>query len=130
MILCLAKVSLVVVFMHLTPSRPAGIKLRLFTTFIFLWGLTAIFAIMFQCRRLNTWNLTPSNCYNQVKRPSTISEKLLISAGQDIIYYTNGAMNILTDLMILTLPAIILWNVQISRKRKTAVFIIFAVRIV
>lgn len=112
MILCLAKISLVVVFMHLTPSRPAGIALRLFTASITFWGLAAIFALLFQCQRPDTWDLTPSKCYNQ-----------------DIIYYTNGIINILTDVMTLMLPVIILWNVQITRKRKVAVFIIFAVRI-
>ena len=38
-------------------------------------------------------------------------------------------INILTDVVIIMLPAIILWNVRISKERKVAVFVIFAVRI-
>ncbi|KAI4281566.1 MAG: hypothetical protein L6R35_005622, partial [Caloplaca aegaea] len=111
-ILCLSKSSLLVVFMHLTPSRPTIMGLRLFTLSIVLWGFAATFALLFQCERPHIWDLTPSRCHNQ-----------------DIIYYANGVTNILTDVLILALPPVILYNVQIRRERKLAIFAIFAIRI-
>ncbi|KAL9014490.1 MAG: hypothetical protein Q9173_000870 [Seirophora scorigena] len=110
-ILCLSKSSLLLVFLRLTPSRPAITALRLFAVSILLWGFAASFALLFQCDRPQTWDLTPSRCHNQ-----------------DIIYYSNGVVNILSDVVITALPAVLLFKVQISRERKLAVFGIFAVR--
>ncbi|CAL8580023.1 hypothetical protein XPA_005756 [Xanthoria parietina] len=86
--------------------------LRLFVACVVLWCFATIFALLFQCERPHTWDLTPSKCHNQ-----------------DIIYYSSGIINILTDLAIVALPVIILFGVQISRRRKLAVFAIFAVRV-
>ncbi|KAI4154929.1 MAG: hypothetical protein L6R39_001326 [Caloplaca ligustica] len=66
-ILCLAKSSLLVVFMHLTPSRPAIMGLRLLAVSLLFWGLAAVFALLFQCQRPDTWDLTSSRCQNQVR---------------------------------------------------------------
>ena len=64
--LCPAKVSLIFVFMRLTPSKPASIALRIFTATIALWAMAGGFALLFQCERPDLWNLSPGRCYNQV----------------------------------------------------------------
>lgn len=43
---------------------------------------------------------------------------------------SHGIINILTDLIIVLIPLAVLWNVQIKRAQKRAIFSAFMVRIV
>lgn len=45
-----------------------------------------------------------------------------------MIYYSNEVVDILTDVVIIALPAVLFFKVQISRERKLTVFDVFAAR--
>ena len=78
MILCLAKISLIIVFTNWTPSKPAITTFHLFIASIVLWALAAVFALSFQCQRPDPWRSVPDRCYNQVKIVEDISTAPLI----------------------------------------------------
>lgn len=48
---------------------------------------------------------------------------------QEVLYLVNGAIIIFSDAIIIVLPVAILWDVQITQRRKWAVYTIFFVRI-
>ena len=48
---------------------------------------------------------------------------------QAALYYTTSILNIATDIVIVVLPALIIWDVQIKRKEKWAIVSIFATRL-
>lgn len=49
---------------------------------------------------------------------------------QGALFYSNGVINIVTDLAILPFPALIVWDLQMKLKSKLAVVILFWLRIV
>ena len=45
------------------------------------------------------------------------------------LYYVNGAINILTDIVIIAIPALIVFNIQIKKREQWAISLIFGLRI-
>ena len=48
---------------------------------------------------------------------------------QGALFYSNGVINIVTDLAILPFPALLVWDLQMKLKNKLAVVILFWLRI-
>ena len=66
LILCLAKASLIMVFVRIIPSKPKRMVFKLLLVFVTLWGVATVIALAVQCKVPHPWNLTASRCSNQV----------------------------------------------------------------
>lgn len=109
----LAKLSLALVFVRLTPVKRMRRILWPFILFLTLWTGAAIITHAVQCPLPKPWDLTANGCLNQ-----------------EALYLTYGNINILTDIVIILLPVAILWDVQIKSSQKRAICSVFVIRIV
>lgn len=77
-----------------------------------VWAVSGFFAVAFQCDLPGPWRMSDHAC-----------------ASVRGIYFYNGVMNILTDLIICILPIAMMWNVQTNMARKVQVCALFGTRI-
>ena len=76
------------------------------------WGVATVFAFAFQCSLPHPWNNTSGVCHNQ-----------------HALYYASAAIDILTDVVLTVLPVVILWGVQIQRRKRIVVMMVFVARL-
>ncbi|KAI1313258.1 hypothetical protein F5Y03DRAFT_406532 [Xylaria venustula] len=78
----------------------------------FIWAITSIALLLFQCNAPRLWDFLDNECLNQ-----------------KAIWYYIIAVNILLDAGLIALPFTVLWHLQVELTRKVAIFVIFALRI-
>ncbi|RMZ89890.1 hypothetical protein DV736_g2868, partial [Chaetothyriales sp. CBS 134916] len=109
-----AKISLVMIIMRLSPAHFVQRLCVGVLLFITAWILAEIFAFAFQSPTPQAWN------YTQTRRGGV---------NVPALYYTAAAGDIVSDLLVIILPAYVIWQVQISMKRRLAIISVFFVRI-
>ena len=109
-----AKASLILLIVRLSPARKVQRLCYVFLALIALWTLIFLFLFAFQNSLPRPWDYT--------RTPANISTAPL--------YYSLGATDILTDLLVTLLPAYVIWNVQIPFHKRLTVIAVFAVRLV
>ena len=67
--LCLAKLSTLLYLRALSPESRFAFLNTLLEVFIVLWGISAEFAIAFQCRLPSPWAINSGKCFNGVRHP-------------------------------------------------------------
>jgi hypothetical protein len=112
----LAKVSLVLFIMRLTPSYKTLYFCHVLIFALTLWMVGTVLSLAFQCPLPRPWDFMPLHS---------------IQCGASIagLYYSISAIDILTDLIIVATPAIIVWNVRISRGQRYTVIGVFSSRL-
>ena len=65
-ILCLSKLSLLMVYTKLTPVRKTMIVLWTTVSFVASWGIAAVVALATQCAAPTPWDFLTSHCINRV----------------------------------------------------------------
>lgn len=76
---------------------------------IALYSLTGLTATAFQCPLPSPW----------------LAENSSLCPGIGPIYFYNGALNVITDVLVCVIGVAMLWNVQASRKTKFLVIALF-----
>jgi len=112
----LAKVSLVLFIMRLTPSYKTLYFCHVFIIALTLWMAGTVLSLAFQCPLPHPWGFMSLHS-NQCK------------ANIGALYYSISAIDILTDLIIVATPAVIVWNVRISRGQRCTVIGVFGSRL-
>lgn len=112
----LAKVSLVLFIMRLTPSYKTLWFSYSFLIVLTIWSLGTVFSLAFQCPLPQAWNFM---------RLQSAKCGVNIAA----TYYSIGIVDIVTDLIIVITPAVIVWNVQISHRQRFTVIGVFSCRL-
>ncbi|ETN42761.1 uncharacterized protein HMPREF1541_01919 [Cyphellophora europaea CBS 101466] len=77
-----------------------------------MWLISSIFTVGFQCQLPQPWLLSNDRCIDLV-----------------VLHRYVGAMNILTDVVLVVLPAPIVYPLQLERDKKSLVIALFATRI-
>ncbi|KFY39945.1 hypothetical protein V494_03745 [Pseudogymnoascus sp. VKM F-4513 (FW-928)] len=108
----LSKMSLVLFVTRLTPNVPTIRAGRIIFCLIAIWGLATVFGFAFQCSLPHPWNNISGVCKNQAA-----------------LYYAAGIMDIITDIALTILPVVILWGVQIQRRKRAIVMLVFMARV-
>ena len=75
------------------------------------WGITSVFLLGFRCQLSSPWS-TNDKCLDEVS-----------------VYQGINIVNILTDLALIVLPAVMMWSVQTATRNKAIVIALFATRI-
>ncbi|TVY53303.1 hypothetical protein LSUE1_G009708, partial [Lachnellula suecica] len=107
--LCLGKLSTLGYLKALAPSGSRyGATNILLTGFVVLWATGAGFAIAFQCSLPHPWAILSAQCLNRA-----------------ILWDAIGALDILTDICIIILPAYLVWTLQMPLSKKLLVVVVF-----
>lgn len=78
--------------------------------FSLLWAVSVVLETFLLCRPFNyNWNLTVKHTCGDRKES----------------YIAAGAMNLITDLMVLSLPIPMVWKLKIPRRNKIILFVVF-----
>lgn len=109
-----AKASLLFFILRLTPARATRRACQGVLLVITLWIIGTIIAFTLQCNLPRPWDTRQHQCH--VNIPA--------------LYYVTGVGDILTDLSVIVLPALVVWNVQIPARKRCTVIAVFATRLV
>ncbi|RDL33267.1 uncharacterized protein BP5553_08706 [Venustampulla echinocandica] len=108
-VMMLVKMSLLTLYLRLSPNKRFRLWVWAIMAFVIASSIGAIFTNLFACKPLAlVWNKSlPGSCID----PPTF---LLVT----------GCINVLTDFLMILLPIILLWTIQMRRKQKIAVIAI------
>jgi hypothetical protein len=107
---------MILFIMRLTPSYKTLYFCYGFIVAITMWMLGTVFLLAFQCPLPQPWDFMPLRL-----------EKCTVDIAR--LYFSIGAVDILTDLIVIVTPAVIVWNVQISRRQRFTVIGVFGSRL-
>ena len=113
----LSKISYLFVYIRIVTGSSTAMKgmRALFLgsiVFIVTWAVASALSLAFQCPMPTPWNSLSGACVNQAA-----------------LYYSIGVLNAVTDLAIVIMPALIVYNLQIRRSERFKICLIFATRI-
>ncbi|KAK4160459.1 hypothetical protein QBC43DRAFT_381243 [Cladorrhinum sp. PSN259] len=108
----LTKMSILFLYLRLIPSRGYQIANWTMMAFVALTGICCTVAGIFQCNPIpKAWHTDlEGTCFNQVA-----------------LFLANAGLNILQDLIIYVLPVKTLWQLQLPRKQRVALVIVFVI---
>lgn len=102
--------------MRLTPSHKTLHLCYGFMLTLTLWMLVTVLLLGFQCPPPRPWEF-------MLRRSERCSVEIAA------LYYSIGVVDILTDLIIIATPAVVVWNVRISRSQRFTVIGVFSCRL-
>lgn len=108
--LCVTKISILLLYMRLFPRRPFIIACYLTIVLLLIFLIWAIFGFMFMC--------TPINFFWDKGIDGSCMDPRLI-------YFTNAPFNILTDFILFGLPLPILAGLQLPKRQKWGLVVLF-----
>ncbi|RAK98221.1 uncharacterized protein BO80DRAFT_412889 [Aspergillus ibericus CBS 121593] len=111
LVLSLSKVSTCRLIYRITPGQHIRQANMVVVIVVGLWTVFALFATAFQCRP--QWEYLPSQC-----------------AGEGAVAYPIIIINILTDLALVVLPLVMLWNVQMPFQKRLQIIASFCARLI
>ncbi|PMD58839.1 uncharacterized protein K444DRAFT_416939 [Hyaloscypha bicolor E] len=106
-----AKLSILQFYLRLSPHPYFRITVHTLSVTITLYSLVCSFQFLFACRPMAKYwdySIQYGSCIDSV-----------------IIWIFNSVMNSITDITMIFLPILMMWNLQISRRQKIAVNCIF-----
>ncbi|KAL1965776.1 hypothetical protein VTN77DRAFT_5097 [Rasamsonia byssochlamydoides] len=110
--ICLAKLSLITLLIGTLSVVPSYQRMALgYAAFIVAWMLSSIFPVIFQCRQSRVWDIVAGTCHDMTA-----------------FWWSFGGISILTELILVTLPALMLYRIQMPMKKKVIVMSCFATR--
>ena len=107
------KISILLLYTGIFPSKSFGLLAKLVGVFVMLWGIAVLMVAIFSCIPVDAfWNIDKqptAKCINQRN-----------------FFIGNSVPNIIADAVILTLPINQVWHLNMSRRSKVGVSIMFA----
>lgn len=108
----LAKISVTLFVMAINSGRELKIAGFVVLGLVIAWGLSSVFLFGFQCGASSPWAADEGQCLDQFS-----------------VYLGINIGNIITDIALVVLPAVMMWGVQTSFDVKARVIGYFAIRI-
>ncbi|KAB8269180.1 hypothetical protein BDV30DRAFT_230069 [Aspergillus minisclerotigenes] len=107
----LTKASMILLYLRLFPLRTYQIIIYIVLIFVIITGLWMVFASFFMCIPIRgAWDISsPHNCIPK-----------------EVLWSLNAALQIITDMTIVILPMPLLAKLQLPRKQKIALILVFA----
>lgn len=108
----LTKVSILILYLKISPNRTFRILVWSMMAFVLGTCISSVVADIFQCTPIHkAWRTSvEGTCINQVA-----------------LYVANAGLNITQDLLIYFLPVPMLWNLNMPRRQRTALILVFVV---
>ncbi|MCJ1310529.1 hypothetical protein MMC25_004193 [Agyrium rufum] len=111
-IICLAKLSVLSWLFSITPARRHHILIYSTGTFIIIWAFAGELVVALQCHAPHVWAVFQENCVDET-----------------VFWDWFTASDVLTDTMLILIPSYIVYDLQMSHKRKIAIVASFACRV-
>ncbi|KAJ5965405.1 hypothetical protein N7481_012119, partial [Penicillium waksmanii] len=113
LVLACSKAGLALLILSLKPFRSTSVACKVVLGLICAWAMAALFALGLQCDQPSPWDSTSRDrCVNQYT-----------------MYVILGVAHIILDLAVIALPIALLWQVQISQRKRYNISALFATRI-
>lgn len=108
----MTKVSILYLYLKLSPNRTFRIMVWTLMGFVAATAFSCVIAIIFQCKPIHkAWDTsTEGKCVNQVG-----------------IFISNAGLDISQDIMAYFLPVPMLWKLNMPRKQRVALILIFVI---
>ena len=113
-----AKASVTLLIVSIKPARPVLLACYGVLGVTAVWMVAAIFTFAFQCSLPRPWVMGPDTALGS----QSCVDQFAMQIG-------TGAINILTDLAIVTLPFFMMKTVQVANSKRWMVSALFALRI-
>lgn len=96
-----------------------------------LWAISGLFTVGFQCSAPGKWAIVTGKCINQVRNPPAENRKTTQTdpQAQTSFWLVFGILNIVTEVFLIVIPAIIMRSVQIPQAKKTVIIVVFSLRV-
>jgi hypothetical protein len=109
-VVCLNKVSVLLLYMRIFVTRTFRVFCWMALIVVLGWSIGSIFATIFQCVPLKgSWDKTlDARCINS-----------------DTFWISYGALNIVTDVMVLALPMPMIWKLQMKLRDRIMLIGVF-----
>ena len=114
MALASAKAAVTLLVIAIKPLKGVMFACYAMLAFIGLWGVASVFAVAFQCSPTR-WVLGPSASHTCVDQYS--------------MQVAIRALDILSDVGIVLLPALMMRTVQVNREKRLMVILLFSLRL-
>ena len=109
----LTKIAILLLYLRLIPQRSYRVVIYIFIAFVTGTVLASVLANIFQCNPVAfAWNkeIEGGTCFNQTA-----------------LYYSNAALDIFQDIFIYCLPLRVIYDLQVPKRQKVALGVIFAI---
>ena len=128
--LTFSKISVLLLLRLITPVRLQIQFISALGATLLLWGLTALLAAAFQCQVPRVWGILSNGCFQMVfSRPKFFDMIHILIFTQVSFWNYFEVTNMITEGILVVLPIIIFWNLQMPWVRKMVIVWCFAVRI-
>ena len=107
-----SKISVILFVMSINSGRQIKMASFVALAVVAAWGISSIFALALNCHISSLWSSNKGQC----------QEDFYVYMGVNI-------GNIITDIALVVLPAVMMWGVQTSFKLKARVIALFASRL-
>ncbi|KAL2273679.1 hypothetical protein FJTKL_04137 [Diaporthe vaccinii] len=107
-----SKSSVLVLLRALTPVRNHQLLTYAVAGVLGLWAISGLFTVGFQCSTPQKWAVVTGHCINRAS-----------------FWIVFGILNIITEVFLVVIPAVIMRSVQIPQKKKTVIIIVFSLRV-
>jgi hypothetical protein len=87
-------------------------------------AIASVFAIAFQCGLPHPWAYESGKCFIPVHRPSSLAKTMLTSS-QMPFWIPVGAVDIITNIVLIVLPAWRIWGLQMGADKKVIMIAAF-----
>lgn len=86
---------------------------------VVLWWLVGFFLLAFRCTMPTPWAGDAESCLAASS----------VYAAFDVIHLVIDGVNVATDVLLVALPAVIIWRLQMARRKKVEITAAFALRL-
>ncbi|KAH7348200.1 hypothetical protein BKA66DRAFT_477312 [Pyrenochaeta sp. MPI-SDFR-AT-0127] len=105
--LTFTKISILLQYGRIFTVREMRLPIHITMALCVAWGITTFFTSVFSCVPVDAyWKITEQANANCVDSKT--------------LWYVNASINILTDLLVATLPVRVIWGLQIPKRQKVA----------
>ena len=117
MVFPLTKISVLLFYYRIFPIPRVRVGLVVLGSLMTVWFTASFFAAIFTCSPINYfWTRAvngPGHCFDTV-----------------LFYNFNGGLNVLTDLILLSIPVPIVLNLKLAKRERAGILFIFLIGIV
>jgi len=110
--ICLAKLSTLSLLLALAPNKSYRVPMLVIGGVLAAWAIASIFSSAFQCSLPHPYLINTGTCFHQTR-----------------FWASFGVINIIADAALMILPVYLVYNLQLSVKKKTAVCFAFSFRV-
>jgi len=126
--IALAKASILLLIGRLANDMRHVKTVHILSATVLFWTVASLFAVAFACQLPQPWAYVGPKCFDIVRHPSQ-QVNLVADSCQIAFWDATGMVDIVTDVALIALPMIVIWDLRMNWQTKLVVISTFAFRI-